>query len=59
MPIVIHGDMTQEQIDEAMIANLREMIAASGSGGFFEISYRQAARLLELAEAGKKPKKDE
>lgn len=53
MPITIHGDMTQEQVDDAMIENLRAMLASSSSGGMFTISYRQAIRLLELAEAGR------
>ena len=61
MPITITGDMTQEQVDEAMLQNLRELIASGSSGGTLQISHRQAVHLLDMAEAGKKdkPKKDD
>ena len=56
MPITITGDMTQEQVDDAMVANLRELIASGGAGGLIQISHRQATHLLEMIEAGKKDK---
>lgn len=56
MPITITGDMTQDQVDTAMLTNIRELIASGSVDGLVNISHRQAVRLLELAELGKKDK---
>ena len=57
MPITITGNMTQDEVDEAMIANLRELIASS-AGNMIQISHRQAVHLLERVEAAKDKDKD-
>ena len=58
MPITITGDMTQEQVDDAMVANLRELIASAQPGGTVPISQRQAQHLLDMIEAGKDKDKE-
>lgn len=55
MPITITGDMTQEEVDNAMVENLRELTV---TGGPIQISHRQAMHLLELLDAGKDKDKE-
>jgi hypothetical protein len=56
MPITITGDMTPEEVDEAMIEDLRQQVASANpdSSTTLNISHAQAVRLLELlGDAGK------
>lgn len=48
MPIVITGDMTAEEIDQAMINDLNAILASSSADGNITVSHRQIARVLEL-----------
>jgi hypothetical protein len=52
MPITITGDMTQEEVDQAMIDDLRALVASNAATNTINISHRQAERLLELLDAG-------
>ncbi len=55
MPVVITGDMTPEEVDEAMIEDLRQQVASANpdSSTSLNITHAQAMRLLELLdEAG-------
>jgi hypothetical protein len=51
MPITITGDMTQEEVDQAMIDDLRSLVASNAAGATITISHRQAERVLELLDA--------
>jgi heterodisulfide reductase subunit A-like polyferredoxin len=55
MPVVITGNMTPEEVDQAMINDLNERVAASG-GGTIQVSHEQIVRVLELLGAKGKPK---
>jgi hypothetical protein len=52
MPVVITGDMTKEEVDEAMIEDLRQQVASANpdSSTTLNISHAQAVHLLELLE---------
>ncbi len=54
MPVVITGDMTAEEVDEAMIEDLRQQVASGNPDGTttLNISYAQAQRILELLDQG-------
>jgi hypothetical protein len=52
MPITITGDMTSEEVEVAMVSNLRELVA-SGTPTI-QISLRQAQHLLDLIESSDK-----
>ena len=49
MPVVITGDMTKEEADEAMIEDLRQQVATGATT--LSIDQAQATRLLELLDA--------
>jgi regulator of RNase E activity RraB len=51
MPVTITGDMTQEEVDQAMIDDLRALVASNAATNTINISHRQAERLLELLDA--------
>jgi hypothetical protein len=51
MPITITGDMTQEEVDQAMVDDLRALVASNAATNTINISHRQAERLLELLDA--------
>ena len=53
MPVVITGDMTQEEVDEAMLQDLKQQVAAGNadSNTPLNLTYAQAQRILELLKA--------
>ena len=52
MPITITGDMTPEEVEIAMVSNLRELVATGTPT--IQISLRQAQHLLALIESSDK-----
>lgn len=59
MPIVITGDMTEADVDQAMIDDLYALVASNAAGNTIQISHRQAERLLELLSAAGGPGKSQ
>jgi hypothetical protein len=55
MPVVITGDMTAEEIDQAIINDLNALVASSGAETI-QVEHRSIARLLELLGDKGKPK---
>ena len=55
MPVVITGDMTQEEVDEAMLNDLKQQVASGNpdSTTALQLTYAQAQRILELLENNK------
>jgi len=57
MPITITGDMTQDEVDQAMINDLNDLLVSNAPGTLIQISHSQIERILELL--GDKGKKKE
>jgi hypothetical protein len=55
MPVVITGDMTAEEIDQAIINDLNALVASSGAETI-QVEHRSIVRLLELLGDKGKPK---
>jgi hypothetical protein len=55
MPITITGDMTQDEVDNAMLKNFRELIDSS-AGAPIQITHRQAVHLLGMIKDKSKDK---
>jgi hypothetical protein len=59
MPITITGDMTEADVDQAMVDDLYALVASNASSNMISISHRQAERLLELLAAAGGPGKSQ